>query len=523
MKKLMSVALVASLVAANNQGLASVKGFTSSDYVKNQVSALDEQDGSVTPTATPTEIPQVLGDYAVTYIDGDTTEQCGWYPAGRTTTITLKTPEDKGRLWRFVGWKDSKGDLHEAGTEVEVYDVPSATFTAVWEDVPQGDYWAVYIDGEDVTHTGWYAIGYPNSITLKEPDPKEGYLFAGWMDYKGKLHQPGEDVSISDIPSATFTAVWLKLEETVTPGAITTPTPSAVVTATPTMPPTPTPTATPTITPTMTPTATPTTIPTVTPIPTPLGDYYGFYIDGDDKEQFGFYSIGRISTITLKQPAPKEGYVFVGWKDYKGNLHQPGEEVGVSDIPSATFTAVWEKAEGTATSSAIVTTQAPQVDFCVTYIDEEQIQVSGGYGIAYPASITLKEPEDREGYVFAGWKDCEGNLHQPGDNVEVTSNTDATFTAVWNIVPATKTPVVKKAKVEITTSAKKKFVVGKKYTIKAKRTNTSKKLKWSVSNKNIATINKNTGILKAKKAGKVTITVTCGTVKDKIKIVIKKK
>ena len=350
MKKWMSAALIVSLVAANNQARGNVKAFISSDYVKSQVSVFDEQNGSITvtptPIPTPTATPKILGGYAVTYInEGETTTE-GWYPAGRTTTITLKTPEDRGREWRFVGWKDMEGNLHEAGTEVAVYNVPSATFTAVWEALPMGDFYATYIDGEDETHTGWYPIGYPNAITLKEPDAKEGYIFAGWKDYKGDLHQPGESVSISDVPSATFTAVWLELQETATPGAITTITPSAVVTPTPTM----TMTASPT--PTMTSTAMPEVTPTIKP---------------------------------------------------------------------------------------------------------------------------------------------------------------------------TATPVAKKAKVKITTNAKKKFIVGKKYTIKAKRTNTSKKLTWSVSNKKYATINKNTGVLKAKKAGKITITVTCGNVKDKIKIVIKKK
>ena len=80
----------------------------------------------------------------------------------------------------------------------------------------------------------------------------------------------------------------------------------------------------------------------------------------------------------------------------------------------------------------------------------------------------------------------------------------------------------KKEKVEISTSEKKSFKVGKRYTIKAKKYNSEKNLKWSVSNKKIATINSKTGVLKAKKSGKVTVTVTCGKVKDKIIIRIKK-
>ena len=83
-----------------------------------------------------------------------------------------------------------------------------------------------------------------------------------------------------------------------------------------------------------------------------------------------------------------------------------------------------------------------------------------------------------------------------------------------------KTSKAKKASLSILTSKNKKFVAGKKYTLKAQKKNTSKKLKWSVSNKKIATINENTGVLKAKKAGKVTITVTCGDLKKKITIKI---
>lgn len=388
LRKWMSAALIVSLVAANNQAMGSVNAFTSSDYVKNEVSVLEQEAENVTPTPipTPTATPKILGGYAVTYInEGETTTE-GWYPAGGTTTITLKTPEDRGRGWRFVGWKDMEGNLHEAGTEVAVYNVPSATFTAV----------------------------------------------------------------------------WLELQETASPGAITTMTPSAVVTSTPTITP-------------------PTVTPTIAPTPTILADYDVTYIDGDKKMHIGWYPVGRITTITLIEPEIKEGYVFVGWKDYKGNLYQPREEVGVCDVPSATFTAVWEKLQETVTPSVVVTT-TPTASAITTETSTPNVTPT-----VIPSTVVTPTP------------------------------------TVTPTVASTPKPVAKKAKVKITTSTKKKFVVGKKYTIKAKRINTSKKLTWSVSNKKYATINKYTGVLKAKKAGKVTITVICGKVKDKIKIVIKKK
>lgn len=76
---------------------------------------------------------------------------------------------------------------------------------------------------------------------------------------------------------------------------------------------------------------------------------------------------------------------------------------------------------------------------------------------------------------------------------------------------------------QIKVTAKKASVkVGKSYQFKAIVSNTEEELQWTVSNKKIATINKATGKLKGKKAGKVTIKVTCGNVEKKFKVTIKK-
>lgn len=76
---------------------------------------------------------------------------------------------------------------------------------------------------------------------------------------------------------------------------------------------------------------------------------------------------------------------------------------------------------------------------------------------------------------------------------------------------------------QIKVTAKKASVkVGKSYQFKAIASNTEEKLQWTVSNKKVASINKATGKLKAKKAGKVTVKVTCGDVEKKFKVTIKK-
>lgn len=415
----MSTALIIALVAVNNQGMKQVNGFTSSDFVENEASDLSEQNAGLSPVSTAT--PGAIESYYVTYIDRGSEIHVGCYEAGKTATITLDEKEDNTyEYYRFVGWEDYKGDIHQPGEEVNIYDIPSATFTAVWEEMPHADFYVYYHD--ELNGRDWSSfepvVWGKTEYYLLRPEPVEGYVFLGWQ-HGEKLYRLGDPLTLSEISCNTFTAVWEKIAE-------------------------PTPTSTPRL----------------------IADYPVTYIDGEKQTQTGWYSAGHITMINLESPKLKEGYRFIGWKDYKGNIFQPGEEVGVEDIPTATFTAVWEK---------IVEIATPSVAPIITIT---------------PNAIS-------------------------GETSSITPTETPTKTNMK--------PVIKKAKVKITTNTKKKFIVGKKYTINANRNNTKEKIQWTVSNKKIATINKNTGVLKAKKAGKVTITVICGKVKDSIKIVIKKK
>lgn len=86
-----------------------------------------------------------------------------------------------------------------------------------------------------------------------------------------------------------------------------------------------------------------------------------------------------------------------------------------------------------------------------------------------------------------------------------------------SIIPITNVSAAKKVKLNKT---KTTIYVGKTVTLKLK--NNKKKVKWTTSNKKIATVSKK-GKVKGKKAGKVTITAKVRKKKYKCKITVKKK
>ena len=158
----------------------------------------------------------------------------------------------------------------------------------------------------------------------------------------------------------------------------------------------------------------------------------------------------------------------------------------------------------------------PLADPFIQFVDGENTRTEIGSsqieGYTTYLIVKMIEPyKKKEGYRFLGWKNNCG-LYQPGDEVKVCGKGGYIFYAKWKRIET------KKASLKIVTKANKQFIVGKKYRIKVKRSNTNKKIKWSVSNKKVAAINKKTGVLKAKKVGTVTITVTCGSLKRKIRI-----
>ena len=125
-------------------------------------------------------------------------------------------------------------------------------------------------------------------------------------------------------------------------------------------------------------------------------------------------TVHKGTTVTLEAPT-KEGHLFKGWKDEKGNSYPAGEDgkVKITVTGAMTLTAVWEART-----------------FTVTYVllDGKTRTETAAYG----QNVTLGE-EPRTGYTFVGWKDGE-KMYHAGETITVTG--DMTLTAEWKKLPS---------------------------------------------------------------------------------------
>ena len=213
------------------------------------------------------------------------------------------------------------------------------------------------------------------NVTLEAPT-KEGHLFTGWKDEKGNSYPAGADgkVNITVTEDMTLTAEWKKL-------------PSALV-----------------------------------------------RIEIDANGGVGGSSsqtVQKGTTVTLEAPT-KEGHLFTGWEDEKGNSYPAGADgkVNITVNEDMKLTAVWEART-----------------FTVTYVllDGKTRTET----VAYGQKLTLGE-EPRTGYTFVGWKDGE-KMYHAGETITVTE--DKTLTAVWDTRSFTVTYVLLNGKTRTETAA----------------------------------------------------------------------
>ena len=145
----------------------------------------------------------------------------------------------------------------------------------------------------------------------------------------------------------------------------------------------------------------------------------------------GSQTVQKGTTVILEAPT-KEGHLFKGWKDEKGNSYPAGTDgkVNITVTEDMTLTAVWEART-----------------FTVTYVllDGKTRTETAAYG----QTVTLVE-EPRIGYTFVGWKDGE-KVYHAGETITVTE--DMTLTAVWEARSFTVTYVLLNGKTRTETAA----------------------------------------------------------------------
>ena len=128
----------------------------------------------------------------------------------------------------------------------------------------------------------------------------------------------------------------------------------------------------------------------------------------------GSQTVQKGTNVTLEAPT-KEGHLFKGWKDEKGNSYPAGADgkVNITVNEDMKLTAVWEART-----------------FTVTYVllnGETRTEK-----VDYGQMVTLNE-EPRTGYTFVGWKDGE-KMYHAGETITVTG--DMTLTAEWKKLPS---------------------------------------------------------------------------------------
>ena len=123
----------------------------------------------------------------------------------------------------------------------------------------------------------------------------------------------------------------------------------------------------------------------------------------------------KYSAYAPNVSASKDGYRFDGW--YLGGQPYDFKQRVTSDL---TLTAKW------------------------TVIQNVQVDIPEGVQVTEPipedvvSGDSIRLPEaSKDGETFVGWKDQDGNIHQAGDNIEITD--DTTLTPVFEEIPEGET------------------------------------------------------------------------------------
>ena len=337
-----------------------------------------------------------LDEYTVTFIgqDGTVTELT------KTEDVPLKLPDlDDTETQIFVGWKDVDGIIHEPGDEITANG--PMELESVFRDRIR---YAVTYEVGDETSTDTASEGLPYTISTDVPI-SDGSVFVDWSGSDGSSYDGGDTVIVTG--DLTLTANFR-----------------------------------------------------------PLGEYSVTLVNPDGSVT----ELTKTEDVPLELPAldDTETQIFVGWRDGNGNLYGPGDSVTANgpleldpvfrdrtpytvtyvigetvktetvleglthtirqgaDAPTGYRFVYWTDGDGnsfvgleevTVLGDIVLTAAFEELDsYTVTFTgpDGEKTVMTQTEDVP----VVLPDSEDTDTQIFVGWRDGDGNIHLPGDEID---------------------------------------------------------------------------------------------------------
>ena len=405
--------------------------------------------------------------YTVTYVvgDGASTDTA---LEGIPYTVTSNVPEMDGH--RFTCWMDDLGTEHQPGDEIPV--IEDIELTAQFR--PLDEYTVTFI-GQDGTVT---ELTKTEDVPLKLPDldDTETQIFVGWKDVDGIIHEPGDEITANgpmELESVfrdriRYTVTYIVGDETSTdtaseglPYTISTDAPisdgnvfvdwsgsdgssydggdTVIVTGDLTL----------------------------TANFRPLGEYSVTLVNPD----------GSVTELTKTEDVPlelpvlddTETQIFVGWRDGNGNLYGPGDSMTANGpleldpvfrdrtpytvtyvigetvetetvleglthtvhsdpaVPDGFGFTIWTCSDGTEYTGGETVTVNGDMTFTAQLreLDEHRIVFTGPDGekteidVTEGETVSVPDLDDTDTQIFVGWRDGDGNIHEPNTDIPV--------------------------------------------------------------------------------------------------------
>ena len=267
-------------------------------------------------------------------------------------SITLVNPTKKG--YDFIGWTGSNIDVPQMDVTIDSGSTGNRSYTASYSLLTYGI--SYYLDGGAVNSDN--PVNYnvnSNDIVLNNPT-KDGFRFVGWTGSNGNEPQPAMTIESGSTGEKEFYANYVQAENTI-----------------------------------------------------------NYNLNGGTNHPNNPHGFNYASDTFVLYPPTKNGYSFIGWTGYNGDVPQMTVTVEHGSIGDRTYIANYE-----------------EVAFSITYHlggGTNSLENRTGYAVN-TETFTIHEPT-RPGYAFVGWTEGAATFPQMLVTIPQGSTDDKVFTAHW--------------------------------------------------------------------------------------------